>query len=610
MTTATNHPSVRGRLRMLALASTLALGALAPTAPATLASGTDVAPVPAASGSGFEVSVDSVEQLTGLTAVVSGDGDGVNLRADAAHDAEVLATVPDGTVVTLRIDMVDTVSDPDGVTRWWPVAVGGQSGWMTGAYLVAAEAAPAEEAPAEEVATEAPAEPEAPSGVAYDYSGAMVAAISADGDGVNLRSEPDAGSAVVATLSDGTVVDLRIDQLDTVYDAAGTRWWPVAADGAEGWVSGFYLVDSNQPAPAATEAAPTVEATTEATTPAREGAFTAGDFAEVRTESGDGATLRAEGNPEADETGFVPEQGLVEILYGPVSFTSSENGWYEVRWDQLTGFIDGDLLTAAEAPEAAKTPAPTATATAAAPAADATLDVGGYASVDSGGDTGVNVRQGATTSASRVGFLDDDAVVRITDGPETDSEGDPWYRITDGEQSGWVAGNLLRPTTAPTQEEAAETPAAEKTPVAATNPSSGFILPLDSYRFTQDYGCSQLGFYSYDPAWGCAIHDGVDLAAASGTPIHAVGAGTVVAAGWCDCGLGYYVEIDHGDGLHSVYGHMASQPTVATGQAVKQGDVIGPVGSTGLSTGPHTHFMIRLNGVTQDPKPYLPPLGG
>jgi murein DD-endopeptidase MepM/ murein hydrolase activator NlpD len=102
----------------------------------------------------------------------------------------------------------------------------------------------------------------------------------------------------------------------------------------------------------------------------------------------------------------------------------------------------------------------------------------------------------------------------------------------------------------------------------------------------------------------------VDLAAPSGTPIKAVGAGTVVAAAWCDCGLGYYVEIDHGDGTHSVYGHMASQPTVATGQTVNQGDLIGQVGSTGLSTGPHLHFMIRQDGATQDPKSYLPPLGG
>ena len=66
--------------------------------------------------------------------------------------------------------------------------------------------------------------------------------------------------------------------------------------------------------------------------------------------------------------------------------------------------------------------------------------------------------------------------------------------------------------------------------------------------------------------------------------------------------------IDHGDGVHSIYGHMAGQPSVTVGQTVSRGDTIGQVGSTGLSTGPHVHFMIREDGVTVDPKNYLPPI--
>ena len=501
MTTASTYTSVRGRLCTLALAGSLALGVLASGGTAALASGADGAPGAATASAGFDVTVDSVEELSDLTAIVAGGGDGVNLRAEPAHDAEVLAAVPDGTEVALRIDMVDTVYDPDGVTRWWPVAVDGQDGWMSGAYLVAPGAA--DTAPAE-----AASEPAPSPGSGYEYSGAMVAAISADGDGVNLRAVPDPQGSIVAALPDGTVVNLRIDVLDTVYDAAGTRWWPVEVDGMEGWVSGFYLVDTTEPAP--TEAPEeTPAATEEAQTPAP--AFAAGDFAEVRTASREGATLRASGDPEAAETGAVPEQGLVEILDGPVSFANSEAGWYEVRWDELTGFIDGDLLVPAEAPQPARTPTPAA------------------------------------------------------------------------------------PTPAPTAE-------------AAAASTGGFIVPLDSYRFSQDYGCSALGFYPIDPAWGCGLHDGVDLAAPSGTPIKAAADGTVLAAGWCDCGLGYYVEIDHGDGLTTIYGHMASQPFVAAGQRVARGEVIGPVGSTGLSTGPHVHFMVRKDGVTQDPKAYLPSL--
>lgn len=202
--------------------------------------------------------------------------------------------------------------------------------------------------------------------------------------------------------------------------------------------------------------------------------------------------------------------------------------------------------------------------------------------------------------------------MQITDGPEADTNGEAWYRITDGGQDGWVRGDLLVLTDAPASAEdaAAEADTGEEEAEVPdeADAASGFILPLSKFTFTQDYGCSSLGFYPYDPAFGCSIHDGVDLATASGTPIKAVDSGTVVASGWCDCGLGYYVEIDHGSGLHTVYGHMASQPFVSVGQEVSQGDVIGPVGSTGLSTGPHTHFMVRQDGVTQDPKNYLPSL--
>ena len=78
-------------------------------------------------------------------------------------------------------------------------------------------------------------------------------------------------------------------------------------------------------------------------------------------------------------------------------------------------------------------------------------------------------------------------------------------------------------------------------------------------------------------------------------------AGTVTAAGWCDCGLGYYVTIDHGNGYKTTYGHLADQPYVTVGQTVSQGETIGPLGSTGLSTGPHVHFVIEQNGVDIDP---------
>ena len=212
----------------------------------------------------------------------------------------------------------------------------------------------------------------------------------------------------------------------------------------------------------------------------------------------------------------------------------------------------------------------------------------------------MNVRAEAAADAESVGFLADTDQVTVVEGPSTDGDGTDWYRVqAEGDVEGWVRADLMVRVAAST----------EDTTEASTDQSdAGFILPVANYRFTQDYGCSNLGFYGYDPNWGCSVHDGVDLAATAGTPLMAAADGTVVVSGWCDCGLGYYVEIDHGDGVHSVYGHMIGQPPVTVGQEVKQGDEIGQVGSTGLSTGPHVHFMIREDGVTVDPKNYLPPV--
>ncbi|GID96724.1 M23 family metallopeptidase [Amorphoplanes digitatis] len=90
--------------------------------------------------------------------------------------------------------------------------------------------------------------------------------------------------------------------------------------------------------------------------------------------------------------------------------------------------------------------------------------------------------------------------------------------------------------------------------------------------------------------WG-RLHAGVDLAAPTGTPIRAAGAGRVVSAGVED-GYGNAVLIDHGNGYLTHYGHM-SAITTKTGQAVKAGDQIGNEGSTGHSTGPHLHFEVH-----------------
>jgi murein DD-endopeptidase MepM/ murein hydrolase activator NlpD len=102
--------------------------------------------------------------------------------------------------------------------------------------------------------------------------------------------------------------------------------------------------------------------------------------------------------------------------------------------------------------------------------------------------------------------------------------------------------------------------------------------------------------------WG-RMHEGLDLGAAYGTPIAAAAAGVVIYAGW-EGGYGNLTVIDHGGGLATAYGHQ-SRIAVSVGQSVAQGEIIGNVGSTGHSTGPHLHFEVRVNGQAVDPLGYL-----
>ena len=99
------------------------------------------------------------------------------------------------------------------------------------------------------------------------------------------------------------------------------------------------------------------------------------------------------------------------------------------------------------------------------------------------------------------------------------------------------------------------------------------------------------------------LHAGIDFQAGTGTPIGAAGSGTVILAGpWG--GYGNTVVIDHGGGLSTLYAHQSSI-AVALGESVQAGDVIGYVGSTGYSTGPHLHFETREQGIPVDPMKYL-----
>ena len=105
--------------------------------------------------------------------------------------------------------------------------------------------------------------------------------------------------------------------------------------------------------------------------------------------------------------------------------------------------------------------------------------------------------------------------------------------------------------------------------------------------------------FTEKPAW----HDGLDIGAAANAPVQASAQGRVTAVGF-DPKLGNLVKVDHGFGIETLYGHLA-KALVKEGQRVKRGDVVGLVGSTGLATGPHLHYMVKANGQALDPVKYI-----
>lgn len=113
-------------------------------------------------------------------------------------------------------------------------------------------------------------------------------------------------------------------------------------------------------------------------------------------------------------------------------------------------------------------------------------------------------------------------------------------------------------------------------------------------------------FHEPGPYWAKGYHEGLDLGASYGSVVRAAEEGVVIEAeaGW-NRGYGTYVKIDHGNGLHTLYGHM-SKLAVEPFEEVTRGQVIGYVGSTGASTGPHLHFEVRIDGEKVDPLLYLP----
>jgi murein DD-endopeptidase MepM/ murein hydrolase activator NlpD len=405
-----------------------------------------------------------------------------------------------------------------------------------------------------------------------DYSGLQ--AITANSvDGVNVRAEPGVKSEIVISVPDGNVVDLRVDTIRTVTTDDGIRWWPISIWGVDGWVAGMYL--------APVDGESTSDDSGDGPASSGDPSWAAGDYVSATT---DHLAMRVGPGTREARIAWLGEGDVVQIVDGP--FYSGNSDWWLITDGSINAYVFGGYLKTAseldlEAP--------------AAPAAE--FAVGDTLGVMLGSG-GANVRNKARASSEKIGTLNEGAIVSVVDGPTYDSKGRAWYLVDLGDDTrGYVTGEVFEVVTAPA-------PEPTKAPKPKSGPTGTYHYPLAEYTFTQAFGCTIYDFEPYNATLGCPYHNGIDLAAPLGTPMLASDGGTIKYAGWCDCGLGLYVEIDHENGTSTVYGHM-NAVYVQTGQKVNQGEVIGEVGSTGMSTGPHVHFMLKIGDNTVDPLGYL-----
>ena len=135
-------------------------------------------------------------------------------------------------------------------------------------------------------------------------------------------------------------------------------------------------------------------------------------------------------------------------------------------------------------------------------------------------------------------------------------------------------------------------------PAPRTGVSVPSRMPVEGVRLTSSYGMRD-----HPVLRQRRQHNGVDLAAAHGTPVYATADGRIGKAQYWGS-YGNYVQIEHGGNLQTRYAHLSSY-TVSSGEQVRKGDLIGYIGSTGRSTGPHLHYEVRVQGEPVDPVPYM-----
>jgi len=154
------------------------------------------------------------------------------------------------------------------------------------------------------------------------------------------------------------------------------------------------------------------------------------------------------------------------------------------------------------------------------------------------------------------------------------------------------------------RQEAAAAAAAEAATRGVSISDAGWTNPIPNAYVSDTYG-PRTNFYIPGVGWTGSFHNATDLAAGCGSPVYAASSGTVTYAGGAS-GYGNLLVINHGGGVSSAYGHLQYGGfAVSTGEWVTVGQLVARVGATGLATGCHTHFEIRIGGGTTDPQPFM-----
>jgi uncharacterized protein YgiM (DUF1202 family) len=220
-------------------------------------------------------------------------------------------------------EVVVLTGQKDGFYR---VAWGSQRGYMTAEDLAAG--------------TEAGADEDLPEDTFNADQSTGTATVAHSGDGVNFRAEAGYDGEVIDQLPDGTVVELRLDEEDTVIDETDARWWPVRFDGTDGWIAGYYLsaggdvaADDNTEAESETSDQDTTK-------------FAAGDFVAVATDDGSGLNVRVEASADSEKIGELSEEEVVQVVEGP-AVDDEGTAWYLITDGDLTGYVAGEWLVVA-----------------------------------------------------------------------------------------------------------------------------------------------------------------------------------------------------------------------------------------------------------------------